>query len=373
MIYFDNAATTFPKPKCVIKAVNECISKYCGNPGRSSHRLSILTSEKIYEAREKIARLLGVESPEKVVFTQNATHALNLAIKTTVKPNTHVLISDIEHNSVFRPIYSMSKKSGIQYSIFDTSFDIEKSINSLIKDNTKYIVSTLASNVIGREISLKMLTDISKKNNLTLITDASQIIGHKKINLSENQCDVLCAPGHKALFGIQGIGFAVFLDGIKRESYIEGGSGSDSLNPEMPEMLPERYEAGTLPSPSVISLLAGLDFIEKTGQEEIERFLNFITERCADIINSIPNSVLYEYGNGVISFNLANVPSELISEELDRFGVLTRGGLHCAPLAHKSIGTDKIGTVRVSLSFLNKINELDEFYKILKSVSKKYN
>ena len=372
MIYFDNAATTFPKPKCVIKAVNECIRKYCGNPGRSSHRLSILTSEKIYETREKIAKLLSVETPENVVFTQNATHALNLAIKTTVKPNTHVLISDIEHNSVLRPIFSMTKKYGVEYSVFNTSLDFEKSINSLIRNNTKYIISTLASNVIGREIPLKKLSDISQKHGLTLITDASQIIGHKKLNLSENKCSVLCAPGHKALFGIQGIGFAVFLDGKNRESFIEGGSGNDSLNPEMPEMLPERYEAGTLPSPSVISLLAGLEFIEKIGHEEIENRLISVTERCADVINAIPNSVLYEYGNGVISFNIANVPSEVISAELDRYGVFTRAGLHCAPLSHKLIGTDKIGTVRVSLSILNKMNEIEEFYKILKLISKKY-
>ena len=372
MIYFDNAATTFPKPKCVIRAVNDCISRYCGNPGRSAHRLSIKTSEKIYEAREKIAKLLDVDSPEKVVFTQNATHALNLAIKTTVQPNSNVLISDIEHNSVLRPIYSLQKNSGVKFSVFKTSGDIEKNIDSIITENTKYIVSTLASNVIGREIPIKTLSDISKKHNLTLIADASQIIGHKKISISENQCNVLCAPGHKGLFGIQGVGFAVFNDTIRRETFIEGGSGSDSLNPEMPEMLPERYEAGTLPSPSVISLIAGLDFIEKHGQEEIEGYLNSITERCADAINSIPSSVLYEYGNGVISFNIFNVPSDLISSELNKFGVFTRSGLHCAPLAHKSIGTDKIGTVRVSLSYLNKSREIDKFYKILKSVSEKY-
>lgn len=372
MIYLDNAATTFPKPACVINSVNECIKKYCGNPGRSSHRLSLITSEKIYEAREKIAKLLGIGTPENVVFTQNATYALNLAIKTTIAPFTHVLISDMEHNSVFRPIYSLSRNSSVEYSIFNTTGDIEKNIEPLIKNNTKYIVSTLSSNVIGREVSLEKLSRIAIKHNIALIIDASQIIGHKKIDLSKNCCNVLCAPGHKALFGLQGIGFAVFLDKIKRNAFIEGGSGNDSLNPEMPNLLPEKYEAGTLPSPSIISLLAGIDFIERIGQGEIESKINYLTVRCADIINSIPNSVLYEYGNGVISFNIANVPSELVSRELDRHGVFTRSGLHCAPLAHKTIGTDKIGTVRVSLSFLNKSREIDEFYKILKSVCKKY-
>lgn len=372
MIYFDNAATTFPKPRCVINAVNECLNKYCGNPGRSSHRLSVLTSEKIYEAREKIAKLIGIEAAESIVFTQNATYALNLAIKTTVTPFSHVLISDMEHNSVLRPIYALSKKAGVEYSVFNTSGDIEKNIDSLIRKNTRCIVSTLASNVIGREISLQKLSEIAKKHNIHLIVDASQIIGHSKIDLSKNSCNILCAPGHKALFGIQGIGFAVFTDDINRESFIEGGSGSDSLNKNMPVLLPEKYEAGTLPSPSIISLLAGIDYIERTGQEEIEQRINSITERCADIINSIPNSVLYEYGNGVISFNIANIPSEIVSRELDKYGVYTRSGLHCAPLAHETIGTSKIGTVRVSLSYLNKFREIDEFYKILNSVCKKY-
>ena len=218
MIYLDNAATSFPKPQSVIKAIKECIQKYCGNPGRSTHKMSVKTSEKVYEARERIAEFLGLDVPENVVFTQNATHSLNLAIKTTIKPNTHVLISDIEHNSVLRPIYALKQKTGVRYSIFATDGDIRKSIVSKIENDTKYIVSTLASNVIGREVPLDILSGISKDYGLTLIVDASQLIGHKKIDLSKNQCDVLCAPGHKALFGIQGIGFCIFSDNLERQT-----------------------------------------------------------------------------------------------------------------------------------------------------------
>ena len=173
MIYFDNAATTFPKPKCVLDAVSDCLKHYCGNPGRSSHKLSIKTSEKIYETREKISSFLGIDSPESVVFTQNATHALNLAIKTTVKPNTHILISDIEHNSVLRPIYALKNKIGIDYSVFTTSGDIRADIEAKITPKTKYIISSIASNVIGREINLGLLSDISREYVLSLITDAS--------------------------------------------------------------------------------------------------------------------------------------------------------------------------------------------------------
>ena len=372
MIYLDNAATTFPKPQSVIDGTFECVRKYCGNPGRSSHKLSVKISEKIYETRELIANFLGTEKPENVVFCQNATHALNLAIKTTVVPGSHVLISDIEHNSVLRPIHAISEQKGVEYSIFDTKGDISESIPRLIKDNTKYIVSTLASNVFGREISLKKLSDIAKKHNLTLITDSSQFLGHKPIDLSKTPCAVLCAPAHKALFGIQGAGFAVFSDDVKRPTLFEGGSGNDSQNLSMPELLPERFEAGTLPSPSIVSLFYGIEFIKKVGLCEIEKKLSALTDRYADLISSMKNTFLYEYGNGVISFNVANVPSMIIAEEFNRYGIFIRSGLHCAPLAHKCIGTLETGTSRISLSYLNEFNETDKFYKILTSVCKKY-
>ena len=372
MIYLDNAATTFPKPKCVLKATEECIRKYCGNPGRSSHRLSLKTSEKIFEAREKISNFLGIKSPENVVFTQNATHALNLAIKTSLDENCHVITSNIEHNSVIRPLYAMAQKRGVTYSFFDTSEDIEKSIASLVQSNTKYIISTLASNVFGREVPLEILSETAKKYGLGLIVDSSQLIGHKKIDLSKTPCDILCAPAHKALFGIQGAGFLVFLDKKARETIFEGGSGNDSKNPAMPDFLPERFEAGTVPSPSIISLLAGIEYINEVGIGEIENKLQCLSERCADVILSIRETNLYEYGNGVLSFNVSNVPCEIISSELDKYGICTRSGLHCAPVAHNTIGTLNIGTVRISFSYLNRMSDIDRLYKALKSVSQKY-
>lgn len=372
MIYFDNAATTFPKPRNVLKGTFECMSKYCGNSGRGSHKLSIMTSEKIYETRERIANLLGISHAENVVFTQNATHALNLAIKTTVKPDTHVVISDMEHNSVLRPVHALSKNIGVKYSVFSTYGNIEENIEKCINNNTRCVISSLASNVIGREVPMDILTKVCEKNKLSLITDASQVIGHKEINLSNTPCSVLCAPGHKALFGIQGSGFAVFSDDEMRDTFIEGGSGSESLNLNMPEYLPERFEAGTLSSPSIISLGEGIKFIEKVGLKEIEEKLTRLTERCAAMISNIKNSVLYEYGNGVISFNLNSVPAETVSQELDKYGIYTRSGFHCAPMAHKLIGTGRIGTVRISFSYLNKLQELDEFYKVIKTVSRKY-
>ncbi len=370
MIYLDNAATSFPKPKNVLDSVNKCISEYCGNPGRSTHILSLKTAEKIYEVREKIANFLCFDNPENIVFTQNATAALNLAIKTIIEPKTHVLISNIEHNSVYRPIYRMSKKHGVEYDVFDSLGNLEDNIKPLLKSNTKYIVSTLASNVTGRKISLSELSRIADKYDLTLITDASQIMGHTRINLCETKCDILCSAGHKALFGIQGVGFIIFSKNFNGEPLIDGGSGNDSFNPEMPLYLPERYEAGTLPSPSIISLGAGIDFINNVGISTVEEKINFLESKYAEILKSFKNIKVYEYSNGVISFNIKKMPSSIVSDALNKFGIYTRSGFHCAPLAHNAIGTQETGTVRISLSFLNTPQESDIFYKALLDISK---
>lgn len=371
MIYFDNAATTFPKPRCVIEATNNCIKKYCGNPGRSSHTLSVRASEAIYAVRESVAELLAAEKAEGVVFTQNATYALNLAIKTRICEKCHVIASDVEHNSVIRPLEKLKRDLGVEYSLFSLD-NAAKSIASLVRTDTRFIVSTLASNVTGERIPLKILSDAAEKFNLGLIVDASQAIGHTQINLCETPCDVLCAPAHKALFGIQGCGFAVFADTNRRGGMVEGGSGSESINPEMPMLLPEGYEAGTLATPSIVSLGAGISFINEIGLFEIGLKLSKMTDMLKERIVSIKGSRIYPSRDGIVSFNLGNLPSSVVARELDEYGVCVRGGLHCAPLAHKRLATLERGTVRISLSYLNTEREIDTFYKILKRVAAKY-
>ena len=203
-----------------------------------------------------------------------------------------------------------------------------------------------------------------------LIVDASQLIGHKTIDLSKTPCDILCAPSHKALFGIQGAGFAVFCDDVIRKTLFEGGSGSLSKSPEMPTVLPERFEAGTLSAPAIISLIKGIEFIEDVGLENIECRLSFLSSCIADRLKSIKEVVIHDYSNGVISFNVLGMPASDVSEELNKYGVCTRSGLHCAPLAHRRQGTESIGSVRVSLSYFNTKHEADKFYKIIKEVVK---
>lgn len=372
MIYFDNAATTFPKPTSVIDALDGCVKEYCGNSGRSAHMLAIKTSEKIYDAREKISKLLNYDYPENVVFTMNASYALNMGIKTSVKFGEHVLISDMEHNSVLRPVENLRKQGLIEYTVFSTDGDLEKEISSKIQKNTGCIISNAVSNVTGNEISLYSLSKIKQKYNIKLILDVSQLIGHKKIDLKTTPCDVLCAPSHKALFGIQGGGFCIFCDGEKRQSFIEGGSGNESLNTEMPKELPERFEAGTLPAPAIISLGAGIDFIEEIGLQNIENKLSGLMNKCIDILDSFKSITIYGGANGVVSFRIKNIPPYLIANEMNNYGICIRSGLHCAPLMHKKIHTEDFGTARISFSYLNVEKELDMFYHALYHIINKY-
>ncbi len=368
MIYFDNAATSFPKPACVLKEVNFCLKKYSGNPGRSSHSLSLKSSEAVYSAREKIAKMLSVSSPEQVVFTYNATYALNLAIKTFITEKCHILTSDLEHNSVIRPLERLKREIGIDYSSFSTDGDIEANIKREIRPDTAGIVCSIASNLTGDIVPLDVLSKIAVEKGLFLIIDASQAIGHSKINLTKTPCDVLCAPGHKALFGITGCGFAYFKDRRRKESFIEGGSGSDSASLNMPELLPEAYEAGTLSVPAIVSLGRGVEYVEDVGIYAIRKKLYYLTNSMHERLESIPGIRLYKYGCGIVSFNIGSFPSSDVAMLLDDRGVCVRGGLHCAPSIHRKLGTLSQGAVRISFSYLNNIRQVDKAYKLIKEI-----
>ena len=370
MIYLDNAATTNKKPKTVYKAVSDSLKNISANAGRGAHTLSLRAAKSVYETRETLCEFMGFSAPERVVFTLNATYALNMAIKGLIREKCHVIISDLEHNSVLRPINKLKKELGISYSIFCSSAsDIYKEIESCIRPDTKAIVSTLASNVSGKEIPFDILSKIANKRGLKLIVDASQYIGHKKINLKETPCSALCAPAHKGLFGIMGLGFAVF-DESEVNTLIEGGSGNLSKSLDMPPLLPERLEGGTLPIPAISALHEGVRYIESVGFSKIESKSKRLTELCAEMILSVPGSVIYGKNLGIVSFNLKGLNSEEVCYELDRYGICVRGGLHCSPLAHESLGTSEFGAVRVSLSHFNNERELYALYKALKRINR---
>ncbi len=369
MIYLDNAATTLIKPKCVIDAANKCIKHFAANPGRSGHRLAQMASEAVYECRSTVANFLNSEHEENVIFTLNATHALNVAIKGTVKENAHVLISDIEHNATLRPVIALTKTKNVSYSVYESGENIVESINKSIRPETTHIICNLVSNVSGREISLETISNIAQKHNLYLIADASQKIGHSKIDLKATPCDCLCAPAHKGLYGIQGAGFAIFKDNTRGETIMEGGSGADSKAPDMPRFLPEGYEAGTLPTPAIVALGAGIKFINKVGISKIEERIRVLSNALNERLKSIKGLTMTEENDlGVTSFNLCGFRSEGLAYYLNGHGICTRAGLHCAPLAHKLYGTDTYGSVRVSLSYFNKMGDIDYLYKTLKEL-----
>ena len=372
MVYFDNAATSFPKPYSVIRELIRCVGCYCGNPGRSSHRLSVRSGEEIYRTRGLVADLFNTDAAENVVFTYNATYALNLAIKSFVTERAHVLVSDLEHNAVMRPLHRLTVSRGVTYSAFATDTDLRESIRAAIRPDTKGIISTLISNVTGKRIPIEILSSIAAEYGLFLIVDASQAAGHEIIDLRAYPCDALCAPGHKALLGIQGCGFAIFRDSKRREGLIEGGSGSDSRSLDMPELLPEGYEAGTLSTPAIVTLGRGIEYIKDYGIENVRSDLLGLTDRISELLASFHKLHVLAAENGIISFNLGCIPSSVIAAELDKRGIYTRGGLHCAPTAHKKLGTLDTGAVRISLSVFNTASHADKLHRAMSEIVELY-
>ena len=326
--------------------------------------LAIAASEKLYEARECAADMFHANSPDNVIFTHNATYALNTAIKAYIPKGSHVLISDMEHNAVLRPIEEMKMRGYITYDVFPTkgnTAQIIYGIMSRIRDNTAAVVCTLASNICSRKIPSREIGRLCRSHGIIFIADGAQAAGHRHISMKEEGIDVLCIPGHKGLYGPQGTGMMISTLSTPGETLIEGGSGTDSLSLVMPEYLPDRFEAGTANTPGVAGLLAGMKFIQNTGIDNIakaERGLwyrlysrIFADRRFTVYGDTRPSSVLLINKRG-------KTPSEL-GGFLNDLGIYTRNGLHCAPLAHKTIGTGDVGGVRISFGIFNTFKEID--------------
>lgn len=375
LIYFDNAATTFPKPTAVLDSVLRSVSSYCANPGRSSHRLAIKAAEEVYVCREALAKTLGA-SEECVVFTENATHSINLALKSLLKQGDHILISDIEHNAVLRPVTALAKDGVITYDIYTVMQDTEQMLSALeaqIRHSTKLICACYHSNICNTVLPIEAIARICKKHGVLLLVDASQAAGLLPINMKTQGIDILCAPGHKGLYGIPGCGFAIFSDGLAESgmlsTFIEGGNGVASLDPFMPELLPERLEAGTLPLPAICSLKAGLQFVNEIGTDNIYRHEKWLCSVINDGLSGIKKIRIHSKTNGsILLFSVDGVSSEDFATELDKHGVCVRAGFHCAPLAHKKLHTPQDGAVRVSLGALNTEKEALRFIDICKEI-----
>lgn len=379
MIYFDNAATTFQKPKEVAIAVYNAINNF-GNASRGAYELSLKSERIILSTREKLANLFNVDSPNLIAFTNNSTEALNIAIKGLVNKNDHIITTSLEHNSVLRPIYEM-EKIGTEVTIIKANIkgDIDYSnIESSVKENTKAIICTHASNVTGNILDISLIGKISKKYKLIFILDASQTAGCIPIDMKNNCIDILCFTGHKGLMGPQGTGGLC----IRKDLYIKplktGGSGIQSYSKTHPENMPIRLEAGTLNGHGIAGLNAALEFIENETIEKIMKHERKLSHYFYDSIKYIENITFYgnyETDNrvAIVSLNIGEIDSARISDILaNNYNIATRCGTHCAPLMHESLGTIKQGIVRFSFSYFNTIEEIEKGIEAMKKIICKF-
>ncbi len=376
MVYLDNAATSYPKPEKVYDAVLDHMKNFGANPGRSGHQLALQAGRGIFKTRELIAKLFNIENPMQVVFTCNATDSLNLAIKGVLKEGDHVITSSMEHNSVLRPIKSLESK-GIENTIIQCDcegFINTKDIKNAIKSNTKMIALTHGSNVTGTIMPIKEVGKIAKEANVLFLVDGAQTGGIYDIDVNEMNIDLLALPGHKGLMGPQGTGFLYIRENLNVMHFKEGGTGSKSEELTQPQMMPDRYESGTANAPGISGLGAGIEFILKEGLEKIRNHEKELTQYFIDELKKIEPVKIYgpkdaEKQGAVVSINIGSEDSSEIAYILDSaFNIAVRSGLHCAPLAHKTIGSFEQGTVRFGIGYFNTKEDIDKAIVAIKEI-----
>ena len=361
MIYLDNAATSWPKPETVYKAIDDCMRNYAANPGRSGHKLAMRAAREIYATRELAAELFHVQQPERIIFTSNTTESLNMAIKGLVKSGDHVILSSMEHNSVIRPLKKLEKQ-GVSLTILpcnrEGALDLAL-LYAAIRPETKLIVCLHASNVTGTLLPIAQIGAVAKKKGIRFLVDAAQSAGVYDIDIPQMGVDMLAARGHKGLFGPQGTGLLYVGEGISLDTLEEGGTGSKSAEFMQPDFLPDRLESGTVNTPGIIGLQAGLQFLEKEGLAAIRSYEEELCQNMIDGLLNIPGVCVYgpqdaKKQAAVVAFMLPNMDCSKAAYLLDsEYCIACRPGLHCSPLAHNTIGTGGKGALRFSMGYFN--------------------
>jgi cysteine desulfurase/selenocysteine lyase len=372
-IYLDNAATTYPKPEVVYQAIERFMRDIGGSAGRSGHWRAVETGRMVYEARQSVAELFGVPDPLRVIFTKNATEALNIAIQGLLKPGDHVVTSSMEHNSVMRPLEAAAA-SGVTYSVVECARDGKldpADLAAAIRPGTSLVALNHASNVTGTILPVEEAAAITKKAGVLLLVDAAQTAGRLPIDSAGTGIDLLAFTGHKELFGPQGTGGLYIRDGLDVAPLCYGGTGSKSSRLQQPEELPDRYESGTLNAAGIIGLGAGVKFVSSAGIDAIREHEVRLLERLAEGIAGLSGITIHGPADqrdriGVVSLTLETLSPPEAAERLDtQYGIATRAGLHCAPLAHRTIGTLDSGTLRLSFSYMNTEDEVDYLLECL--------
>jgi cysteine desulfurase family protein len=379
MIYLDNAATSWPKPPAVARAVRNTFTAGMGNPGRTSHNNSMNAALVVQECREQLAQLFGIANPLRICFTANTTDALNLAIKGLLVPGDHVVCSSMEHNSVWRPLVALEER-GVELTVVEAdSIGVmdAASIDRSLKSNTKLIATLHASNVNGAIQPVAQIGHMARERGIVFLVDAAQTAGSIPIDVDAMKIDLLAFPGHKGLLGPQGTGGLFVNEGVDLRPLKEGGTGSDSNSPHQPLYYPDRLESGTLNLPGIAGLNESLRYLLRKGVERIERKEAALTHRLLTGLAAIDGVTVYGPAAevpraAVVSFNLRGMDSESVAARLEaRADIACRPGWHCAGLAHRTLGTDRIGTVRLSPGPFTSRDEIETALRAIEELASK--
>ncbi len=378
MIYLDNSATTYPKPPAVRAAVVRAMTRYGANPGRSGYAMSMDTARAVYDCRRAAAEFFGAKGPQCVVFTPSCTQSLNMVLKGVLRPGDHVVVTDLEHNAVMRPLEALRAR-GVTVSVAAvTPGDSDATLEAFrraLGPNTRLVVCTQASNVCGIRVPVERIAALCHAYGVKLCVDAAQSAGLIPIDLTESGIDYLCCPGHKALFGLMGTGLLLLRDPeAPLDTLIEGGTGTQSARLTQPEDPPERYESGTLNVPGILALREGLRFVARRGPETLWQEEARKADRLYRQLEQIPGVKLCTASPvppdfvPVLAFNLQGLESEAVGAALAARGAAVRCGLHCAPMAHRKLGTEH-GAVRVSPGPFTTREQLDTFARWVRELS----
>ena len=374
MIYLDNAATTYPKPESVLIGAVNAQNKCGGNPGRSSHSLSVAASEVIYNLRCSLCDFFSLENTENAVLTFNATYAINIAIN-ALWQGGHILLSNLEHNSTVRPVAQRTKN----YSFFNALSDnVIEDIEQKRQRNTRMLICTHKSNSIGHILPVEEISLYCKMHGIRMIIDASQSAGIDKIGFDRTVADAICIPSHKGLYGLQGMGAVLFNEKYDGNSLlhplVSGGSGAMSRSRTMPRFLPERLEAGTLSVPIAAAWNEGIRFVKQIGIDKIASNEGKLSKRSIDYLNKINKITVYnqpkDYSSGIVLFSVSDYDSDAFAKELDKRGICVRSGLHCSPVSLDTVAAPKSGAVRASFGIFNTEKEVNIFLNAIEDILK---
>jgi cysteine desulfurase / selenocysteine lyase len=376
-LFLDNAATSFPKPEAVYRAMDAAMREVGVAPGRGGYRQSLAAARIVFEARTALAGFFGVPDSSRLIFTHSATESLNIAVNGLLKPGDHVVSSTMEHNALLRPLHLMRSR-GVEVTLVPGDREgtvSERDIAAALRPNTRLVALAHSSNVTG---TIQPIEEAARKAHAAgalILVDAAQSAGYLPLHAAGMGIDLLAAPGHKGLFGPPGTGFLAIGEGIKLAPFLVGGTGSFASNPDQPEQLPERFESGTHNTPAIAGLKAGVDFVVETGRERIRGKIKALAQQLLEGLREIPGVMVYgptrgERG-GVVSFNLdGRDPAEVAFLLDSEYDISVRAGLHCAPDVHRTIGTYPAGTVRVSPGFFNSEEEIAFFLKAVRELKR---